>query len=379
MDSGGNLTAALAAFQAVLTASTHPYFANIVWTSDGTHIIGTALTAGVPFTFSGSATGGTGTCSNAYTITTASSGPNDVSTAANWSGGAIPANGDTVYIDGSSPFALAHGLSTAYYLTLLRIDMPETALIGLGRIYTSDVAGVTKDANSTPEYRAQSWKFSGSAQAMTVQIGREFGPNVSSGSGRIKLDLNDTSASIQVFNSSATVTSDDTGLPAIQLLANSVYTALFVRSGPAGVGLGVQSETVVVASVTVADTSSASKVTIGPNVTCPTITSNGGVLRVMATSASAAITINGGTAYLEGTTTIATLLCNGGIVYSNGARTITACTIGENATLNTRSSGQAQTITTLTMKPSATLVSASNLTITNAIVFPTQLYQVTVQ
>ena len=60
-DTDADTTAA--ALKAALSGSDHPYFTAITWTVATDTITGTAATAGVPFVFSTSATGGTGTIS----------------------------------------------------------------------------------------------------------------------------------------------------------------------------------------------------------------------------------------------------------------------------------------------------------------------------
>lgn len=98
VDSGSTLTAALAALAVLLNASTHPYFAACTWTSNATQIIGTADNPGIPFTFAGSVTGGTGTVTNAFTTSTANGSPNQWSLGTNWSGGAVPVSTDDVTV-----------------------------------------------------------------------------------------------------------------------------------------------------------------------------------------------------------------------------------------------------------------------------------------
>ena len=74
-DSGGTLTAALAALAALCAASTDPVFAAITWTSNATQIIATNKVNGLPMVFSAAVAGGTGTLGADYTVDTSSAGP----------------------------------------------------------------------------------------------------------------------------------------------------------------------------------------------------------------------------------------------------------------------------------------------------------------
>lgn len=85
----------------LLSASVYPEFAEITASRSSSNLILTADTAGKPFTCTitplesdlsaaGANTIGGGTSATTGTVSTASSGPNDVSVAANWSGNAIP-------------------------------------------------------------------------------------------------------------------------------------------------------------------------------------------------------------------------------------------------------------------------------------------------
>jgi len=123
-----------AAFVVTLNASTHPYFAAITWAnpSAGT-ITGTADTAGVPFIAALTVTGGgTGTVTD-FAGTTVSSGPNDWSTAINWSLGTVPVNGDDVFLR-KSDVNISWGIDqNAVTLDSLIIEKTYTGKIGLRR------------------------------------------------------------------------------------------------------------------------------------------------------------------------------------------------------------------------------------------------------
>lgn len=373
-DSGGNLTAALTALASSLNGSAHPYFFAVTWSSDATHIIGTSKTAGVPFSFLGSVSGGTGTVSSAYAVTTADKGPNSWSVAANWSAATVPVNGDTVIFDGTSDYALCQSLGTGIYCNL-RIDQPATISIGMPRSFTTDVACATVSSPEVPEYRQQYLKMTAAADAITCDIGREFGQNTTSGSGRIKIDFENSTATVQVFNCAALATDD--GLCPIQFnFGTNPYSTLFIRKGM--VNIGAQTETCTLLECDVADTSSFSRVIMGTGVSCAIFKANGGN-HVIQTVASLAITNNGATIDVEGNTTIATNTITKGTTNINGAVTVTTSTVKSFGTINCMKSGRAVTLTNLALSRNATFVSGPNVTHTNAVTFPDGPYQVTPQ
>lgn len=380
LDSGGNLTAALAAFATYLNSSSvgapsaHPYFAAITWSSTATTIRGDADTPGTPFTFAGSVSGGTGTVSNAYTVVTANGGPNDFSTVANWDTNAVPSSGDSLIFDGTSDYALSYGLNTGIYFNL-RIDQPNTSVIGLGRSFTTDVVGSTLATPEVPEYRPQYLAMTSAADAVACDIGREFGPSVSAGSGRIKIDFGGSTPTIQLFNSCAT--SLDDGLMPIQFLfSTNPYGTIYLRS--AMINIGAQSETCNLLEINVADTSSFSRVVMGPNVSCPTFKCNGG-RHTIQTVASLSITNNGGIIDVEGNTTIVTNSVNQGTTYVNGAVTVTTSAVKGGAILNCRKSGRAVTLTNIALSRGAIFQSGPNVTHSNPPTYPDGPYQVQVQ
>ncbi len=89
---------------ALLNAAVDGEFKLISWTSSAAVITATAATPGVPFTTTGgstltvASTGGGATTLTAASVQTNLS-PNDVNDTANWSAGALPAAGDTVYVE----------------------------------------------------------------------------------------------------------------------------------------------------------------------------------------------------------------------------------------------------------------------------------------
>lgn len=87
-----NVTALAAA---ALEAATEPEFTEITWVDSTTHVTATSA-AGVPFTLTSSAAGGTAT--NTTATTTAATGPTFWDDANNWDG-AVPITGDTANVN----------------------------------------------------------------------------------------------------------------------------------------------------------------------------------------------------------------------------------------------------------------------------------------
>jgi len=359
-DSGGTLTAALTALAVLLNASTHPYFAAITWTSNATQIIGTADTAGVPFTFAGSVSGGTGTVSNAYTISTANAGPNDWTTVQNWSDQTLPVDGDTVIFKDSS-ISVAWGLDqSGIQPALLRIDQTYTGRIGLPRDQFARDADGTNLLSTHNEYREQYLKIG----PVLCELGQSFTAQTASGSGRLKLNFGTDACTCVIFNSATSPT--DSGQTAIQILADDNATDIFVRSAPGGVGVAIgPGETSTIRLISISDTSSASKVYAGPGTTLTTWAQKGGTNLLSPAATVTTTTVEGGTLTIEGTQVLTTLNVYGGTVNSNTTGTIGTVNLdGSSAVIDFQQSNQPRTVTTFNAKRGAYRADGSVLTIT---------------
>jgi hypothetical protein len=358
-DSGGTLTTALAALAVLLNASTHPYFSSITWSSNATQIIGTSDVAGMPFTFIGAVSGGTGTVSNAYNITTANAGPNDWTTVGNWSGGALPADGDTVIFKDSS-INVCWGLAqSAIEPALLRIDKTYTGRIGLNRMFATTAAGAS-NSTTTLEYRDQYLQIG----PVLCEIGQNFGAAQSSGSGRIKIDFGTDATTCTVFDT-ATAPSD-TGQTAVQLLVNANTSDIFVRSAPGGVGIAIgPGEASVARLVSISDITTASKVLCGPGTTLTTWTQKGGTNFISPAATITTVTVEGGELTIEGASAITTMNVYGGTVYSNTTGTIGTLAInGQTAVADFQESTRTRTVTTLNLSRGALKADGAVLTVT---------------
>lgn len=319
--SGGTTTTVATALAAALNASTHPYFTAVTWTSSTNTVTGTADVAGAPFVATSSVSGGTGTIGAAATPT-AAAGPNDYSTAENWSLGAVPVATDDVVLkddDADICWGLAQG---SVQLNSLAIHKTFTGRIGLDRTkFATSSDGRTYSTTSVPEYRAHYLALD-VVDGNAVVLGENLSQASAAGSGRLKLDFGAAAPVVTVIATAAT--SVDAGQPAVRLLMTGAASALYVRSAAAGVGVAVDApgEVSTLATIDVADTSSTSKVFIGAGVTLTTWKQAGGINIIGGAAATmTACTSNGGTLRIEGDFTITTLTVNGGTVTDNHVKT----------------------------------------------------------
>lgn len=329
-DSGGTLTAALDALKVLLNASTHPYFSTITWTSDATKIYGTGDTAGVPFVFLAAVSGGTGTCSNTFTISTAAAGPHNFQSAANWSDQTVPVSNDRVVFANGAVDCLWGLANSSVALDAMDIQQSYTGKIGLGLYFATSEDGETV-STTYPEYRQAYLAVEVTQADGLCEIGKVVGPGTPAGSRRIKLDLGSNPATVHIHGTASN--SADSGYPAVRILANDVLTEIHVHKAPGGVGIAAEkdSETSVVALVKVNATANTTKVTVGAGVTLTSYTQTGGnnVLRAAATVTT--VTASGGLLKIEGDFTITTLNASGATItdnhYKTGGNAITTANI----------------------------------------------------
>lgn len=123
-DTVATVCAGLIALTGVTTAA--PEFAEYTWTATATAVTATRNTPGIPATFTVSKGngGGAGTPTFVVANTIAASGPNDAANVLNYSGGALPINGDTLVLDSQSP-ALLWNLNVLSAVTLAVYDAQE--------------------------------------------------------------------------------------------------------------------------------------------------------------------------------------------------------------------------------------------------------------
>jgi len=314
-----SVAATATALRSALNASTHPYFSSITWSGTAGDIIGTGDVAGVPFIAALTKAGaGTGTVTD-FAVTTACAGPSHWSTAANWSGGAVPVDADNVIIANISQ-NICYGLSqSAINLGYLRIEQTYTGKIGLPSFKFATTGTDAEVFNTSfPEYREQYLDI----DFDTCDIGQHFGTGAPSGSRRIKIKNSTTNASVITVHNTGSAP-EETGMTAVQLITSHADHDVYVRGARAGVGIatGKPGETATVGTVAVSAEDTQTQVIIGPGTTITDFSQNGGNNQLQAAATITSVLVNDGILTLDGDYTITTLTVNGGTVYDNHKKT----------------------------------------------------------
>lgn len=309
-----------AALVALLNASTHPYFAAVTWdVPSAGNIRATADTAGVPFVAALTETGaGTGSVTD-FAETTASAAPNAWSTAANWSGGAVPADGDDVFLRNSS-VDIAWGLAqSAVTLSSLHIEHTYTGRIGLHRgVFAQSADGNTTTTSAKGEYR-QTYLEIGIDELV---VGANSGIGTPTGSDRIKVDNAKAGASTCTVLQTNINAAED-GLPVFRYLAAHASAELYVRSAPGGVGVAADApdETATLGVIACDAEQPSTLMQIGAGTTVTTFRQREGVCELRAAATISTATLTGGLLTTEGDYTITTLNVDGGTCYANHIKT----------------------------------------------------------
>ncbi|NRA58249.1 MAG: hypothetical protein HRU13_09085 [Phycisphaerales bacterium] len=345
-------------------ASTDPRATGITASADGGSdaILLTADTAGVPFTVTLNTPGGSATF--VLATPTASAGPNDWSTAANWSGGAVPVNSDDVVIE-ASDVDICWGLAqSGVTLDSLTIKQTYTGRIGLRRdvlATSSDARTVTTDAE---EYRDRYLAIS----STLVSIGQHDGPDTPAGSARILLDTGSNQTNVEVHNTASTPA--EVGKPAVRLLMTHASNDLFVRRAPGGVGVAVDvaGETSTVGNLVISSQEDTTRVSTGDGVSLTNWEQWGGTNVMRAAGTVATAKVEGGSLRTEGADyTITTLTIDAGECDCNhdGASGNAVTTANVNGgLLNGLGSGQFRKWRTVNLGIGSELSADNSITIT---------------
>lgn len=335
-----------AGLTALLQACTYAEFTELTFTDSTTCITITANTAGVPFTQTSSASGGTAT--NVTATTTASSGPNDYSTAANWSGGAVPSSSDDVTIDGDND--ILYGLAQSA-VTLTSLTIPST--------FTGVIGNPEENDNGYIEYRKTYLEIS----ATTITIGRGNG----AGSGRIKLNVGSVQTAVTVHKTAKPTAGIAAGLGSVIFKgthASNTLTAVdgYVSIAPFG------AETATVATLRC----DSANVICSSGVTLTTVTHAGnGTLTISSAATTVNQNVGAGPLNVIGSGAITTLNCWGGTTSYQGSGTVTTLNVGPNATIEFETNPIARTVTTANLYKDCNFYDRSkSLTVTNPIATP---------
>ncbi len=262
------------------------------------------------------------------TTATPSSGPNDWSTAANWSTGTVPAGSDDVYIENST-VNIYFGLNqSSVTLNSLNIAASFTGSLGLPQY----------NANGYYEYRQDYLKIGiGTGGA---QVG--YGPGT--GSGRIKIDAN---AILNItFNVYGTGSALDQGVPTLLIKNTGNNAVLDINAGSVGV-CNFAGDTGTIGTLRIGFISNVdgdATVRVGAGCTLGGVTKSGGALELWTGCTS--LTQYGGTTDVMGSASVLQLTLDGEIVHYRSSGTLGGnTTVAGGATLDFSKDLQARSVT----------------------------------
>lgn len=325
-----------------IVASTEPEWQEIEASDEGTHLLLTGRTPGVPFTVTSSISNVSGGAAPTLTdsVTTAASGPNFWNVAANWSGAAVPTTGDTAIIEGA--FNINYGLDNSGD-TLARLIVRDfSGTIGLPPLNQSGY----------PEWREQYLKVS--ATILDVLH------NVTSGLMRFNVGTVQTALAVYTTGSPTSPT-----VKALTFRGTHASNAGSILGGSVGVATEA-SETATFTTFGVADSQNVD-VELGIGCTLTTVTQDGGNVYLWADATT--VNVNGGTMYLCDDPDIATALKirTGGTAIVNGGPTIAKVFL-EGGTLDCEKDVRAFTVTDCDLYAGSTIADRfGRVTWTNAI------------
>lgn len=303
LGTGGTVTTTAAALVALLNASTIPEIAEVTWSNVAGAISGTSDTPGKPFTAVSSVSGGTGTF-GAFADTTPSSGPEDWSTAANWSGGAVPVSNDTVYIQNTTG-SIKYGLNqSSVSLTALFSDSTFTGALGL--------PDVNADGD-TPYFEYRPRQLQIDLQNFHVGLGK------GNGSAMIRVKTGTVVMTANIYNTANNALTDPPPVRIETGVANNTLNHIAGRVGVAFDGATAAKFTTV-ALGSVSNPNGQAVLEVGNGATIGTVTVDGGELSTL----SSVTTLNqyGGQVTLLGTAAITALNGDGGTLYWQAASII---------------------------------------------------------
>lgn len=179
--------------QSALSSSLYGEFQRVNWTVSSAVITGTSVQEGEPFTATASVSGGTGTVSQATTVTNTS--PNDVGDANNWSAATLPVTGDSIVIENTDA-SLLWNLDA-----LAAVDIASCRVL---QTFTGNIGLPTDNINGYVEYRPTEFQM----QTCTV-LYEEQATNLDAGSRKYNVGANACTATF-IGNGSGSLGSEVT-------------------------------------------------------------------------------------------------------------------------------------------------------------------------
>lgn len=334
------IIAGLVAAYNALSATSYPEFREQTAAGAATPMTLTARTPGQEFIAVVSTNSGSGTITP--TTTQANYGPNDWSSAENWSDATVPANGDTAIIDRIG-VQIYYGMDqSAVTLAELRINTPladQTFKLGLPKTNTGGYA----------EYRPD-----------YLKIGATL-CNVATAGGRTKINFGSVQTGCHILNAGNT---SEQGIPSVLLLGTHASNAFEILRGFVGICFfGGEVSTYTALNQGKLTSNNDSVVVCGSGCTIGTITKTAGTLTINSAVATA-LTCGGGSTTINGTGAVAQLTATGDLVtYS------TSGTLGGNSVLSGGSLLDfSQDLTTKTVSNPITIYDSSDFNDPNQVV-----------
>jgi hypothetical protein len=322
-----------------LAASTLSLFAAITWTNPSSGVVrGTAKVAGVPFYCAATTTESGGGAADAQTFTraasTANAGPYDWNTAANWSTGAVPATGDTVYIDGRALNAILYGLDQ-HGVTLAARFVPRTMRYNIGTQSTALTIGATLDEIGKPP---------------TDGSGATMGQIISLCAYSIQTALTIYGSRSAGYN----------GLPPINWSGSHASNTVAIKGGIVGIGaFGILASAITIPTVTV--TGEGTRCVIGPNVTATALRTERGSDVTFRGAAVTTLSINDAddTVRTEGTGTVGTANIQGHLI-SDSTGIVTTANVSARGFFDLSNSSAARVVTNCNLSGEDARINADN-------------------
>lgn len=259
----GNATTLCSEMLTALSASTAPVMlkhggGEVSWTNNGTTLDAESAVDGLWFKFTASATGGD---SWAIATQTEGKGPNILTDPNNWSGGAIPSNGNTL---------IFHRTNAE-----IKYDLDAWAANTYAAVYFEAFSGTLglpfKNTTGYAEYRPRYFK----AGMTSCRVGLVNGLGINS--GLIRLDTSSIQTNLLVMGGGTPV---ENGVEAV--VWKGTHASNVVNALRGSVGIATErgdSATVATLNVGYIDSPSSDVIcNVGPGVTLTTINAHGGLL-----------------------------------------------------------------------------------------------------
>lgn len=302
-----------------------PEFRELVAVDNTTSVTLTGRIEGRPHDISGAA-GGSGTPSITVSNTTAATGPNFISAAANWSDGNAPANSDVLVID-SGDIPIYYGFDALDALTGVTLRILEG--------YQGAEIGLPNDNNNGDfyrEYRTKEVTLDGG----TIEV------NCST-LQRLRVNTQSTAATYRIIN---TGQRQDALIPVVLITANNSSNTLDVTRGDVAVAFypGQTSNFATVRLAFANNQANDSIVFIGPDCTLATISKTGGDLTVNSNVTTLSQFPNGGTVRVEAGA-FASLNIDGGTCIYNSTGTLGTPRVSNDGFLDFDQDSRPKTVT----------------------------------